>query len=92
MSVSSHLLLSLRSAEFCANPHPVTVKPNDDPKVKGDPLRTLFVGRLSYEATEDDLRKAFGQFGRIQSVRLIHDQHLNCTKANKSFLGENCRE
>jgi len=70
---SSHFTIATAQHRARANTYPVTVKPNDDPNVKGDPLRTLFVGRLSYETTEDDLRKAFGQFGRIQSVPLIHD-------------------
>jgi U1 small nuclear ribonucleoprotein len=73
--MSSHFTITAAQHRAQANSHAITVKPNDDPNIKGDPLRTLFVGRLSYEATEDDLRKAFGQFGRIQSVTLTHDQH-----------------
>jgi hypothetical protein len=79
--MSSHFTIVAAQHGAWANSYSSTVKPNDDPNIKGDPLRTLFVGRLSYEATEDDLRKAFGQFGRIQSVRLIQI-NIDCTKAN----------
>lgn len=73
--MSSPFIIVTAQCRVWANSYPIIVNPNNDPKIKGDPLRTLFVGRLSYEATEDDLRKAFGQFGRIQSVHLVHDPH-----------------
>ena len=34
----------------------------------------LFVGNLSYQATEDDLRELFQQAGTVASVRIITDQ------------------
>jgi RNA recognition motif-containing protein len=34
----------------------------------------LFVGNLSYQATEDDLRELFQQAGTVESVRIITDQ------------------
>jgi RNA recognition motif-containing protein len=34
----------------------------------------LFVGNLSYQATEEDLRELFQQAGAVQSVRIITDQ------------------
>jgi RNA recognition motif-containing protein len=34
----------------------------------------LFVGNLSYQATEDDLRELFQQAGTVQSVRIVTDQ------------------
>ncbi len=34
----------------------------------------LYVGNLSPEITEDDLREAFGSFGQITSVKLIKDK------------------
>src|SRR5262245_5763159 len=33
----------------------------------------LFVGNLSYQATEDDLRELFQQAGTVQSVRIVTD-------------------
>ncbi len=34
----------------------------------------LFVGNLSYQATEEDLRELFQQAGSVESVRIITDQ------------------
>jgi RNA recognition motif-containing protein len=36
--------------------------------------KKLYVGNLSYNATEDDLREAFGKIGEVTSVTLIIDQ------------------
>lgn len=46
----------------------ITDQPNNDPKIQGDPFKTLYVGRLSYEATEKDLEREFGRFGPIEKV------------------------
>lgn len=45
--------------------------PKDDPQVRGDALKTLFVARLSYETKEMDLEREFGRFGPIERVRSI---------------------
>lgn len=34
----------------------------------------IYVGNLSYNCTEDELRQAFGQFGQVSSVNLIMDR------------------
>jgi len=34
----------------------------------------IYVGNLSGEATEDDLRQAFAAFGQVESVNLIKDR------------------
>lgn len=34
----------------------------------------LYVGNLSFNATEDELREYFGQIGQIQSVKIITDR------------------
>lgn len=34
----------------------------------------LFVGNLSFQATEDDLRELFAQAGTVETVRIITDQ------------------
>ena len=47
----------------------------DDPQVRGDAFKTLFVARLSYDTTEHDLRREFERFGpieRVGSPRLTH--------------------
>jgi RNA recognition motif-containing protein len=37
----------------------------------------IFVGNLSYTATEDDLRDAFEQYGRVDSARIISDRETD---------------
>ena len=34
----------------------------------------IYVGNLSYEATQDDLRQAFGAHGEVSSVSIIMDK------------------
>ena len=34
----------------------------------------IYVGNLSHQATEDDLRQAFEAFGQIESVNIIKDR------------------
>ncbi|TID18790.1 U1 small nuclear ribonucleoprotein 70 kDa [Venturia nashicola] len=46
-------------------------QPANDPKISGDAFKTLFVGRLSYEATETDLEREFGRFGPIDKIRIV---------------------
>ena len=45
------------------------VEREDDPNVRGDAFKTLFVARLSYDTTEKDLEREFGRFGPIERVR-----------------------
>jgi U1 small nuclear ribonucleoprotein 70kDa len=60
-------------------------KPSDDPKVKGDALNTLFVGRLSYDVKESDLEREFGRFGPIERIRIVRDE--TSPKSKKSHRG-----
>ncbi|MEJ2724884.1 MAG: RNA-binding protein [Deltaproteobacteria bacterium] len=34
----------------------------------------IYVGNLSYQATEDDLKAVFGRFGEITSVKIIRNR------------------
>ena len=34
----------------------------------------IYVGNLSYDASEDDVREAFSAFGNVESVKLIMDR------------------
>lgn len=34
----------------------------------------IYVGNLSYEATDDDLREAFSAFGTVSSTQVIQDK------------------
>ena len=40
----------------------------DDPNIRGDAFKTLFIARLSYDTTEKDLEREFGRFGPIERV------------------------
>lgn len=41
---------------------------------QGDPFRTLFVARLSYEVTEKKLKREFEEFGPVRRVRIVTDK------------------
>jgi RNA recognition motif-containing protein len=40
----------------------------------------IYVGNLSYEASEDDLRKAFESFGQVTSANIIKDKFTSQSK------------
>ena len=40
----------------------------------------IYVGNLSYEVTEEDLRLALKQFGQVESVTIIKDKHSGQSK------------
>uniref|UniRef100_A0A2N9IVB5 U1 small nuclear ribonucleoprotein 70 kDa n=1 Tax=Fagus sylvatica TaxID=28930 RepID=A0A2N9IVB5_FAGSY len=42
--------------------------PQEDPNVSGDPYKTLFVARLSYETTESRIKREFESYGPIKRV------------------------
>jgi len=48
-------------------------KPSQDPKVQGDAFKTLFVARLAYGVTSDDLEREFGRYGPIERIRIVED-------------------
>ena len=37
-------------------------------------MTNIYVGNLSYNATEDDLRQAFAEHGEVSSVNIIQDR------------------
>ncbi|XP_058201899.1 U11/U12 small nuclear ribonucleoprotein 35 kDa protein isoform X2 [Rhododendron vialii] len=45
--------------------------PFGDPKVKGNPYCTIFVGHLSHLTTEESLRKAMSKYGKVKNLRLV---------------------
>ncbi|KAJ5200324.1 Nucleotide-binding alpha-beta plait [Penicillium cf. griseofulvum] len=47
--------------------------PEKDPQARGDPFKTLFVARLSYDVKEADLEREFGRFGPIERITLVKD-------------------
>ena len=40
----------------------------------------IYVGNLSYEMTEEDLRKEFEGFGQVDSVKIIMDRYTGRSK------------
>ncbi|MCK9554723.1 RNA-binding protein [bacterium] len=40
----------------------------------------IYVGNLSYEATEEDLRSAFEPFGQVDSATIINDKYSGRSK------------
>ena len=37
-------------------------------------MTTIFVGNLSFQTTEPEVRRAFESFGRVNSVRIMNDR------------------
>ena len=37
-------------------------------------MKSIYVGNLSFTATEDEVRDLFGEYGNVQSVKLISDR------------------
>ncbi len=40
----------------------------------------IYVGNLSYEVTEDELQKAFEEFGEVESAKIIKDMYSGRSK------------
>lgn len=40
----------------------------------------IFVGNLSWDATEDTLKQLFDEFGEVVSVRIVQDQYTGRSK------------
>jgi len=64
----------------------------------------IYVGNLSYDVNEEDLQKAFSEFGEVVSVKIIKDQYNgrskgfgfiempDRTEANAAIEGLNSKE
>lgn len=48
--------------------------PKEDPEAQGDPFTTLFISRLDYSVTEEELKKDFEMYGPIERIRIVRDQ------------------
>ncbi|WPH02213.1 Hypothetical protein R9X50_00506800 [Acrodontium crateriforme] len=53
----------------------VLYQPKNDPNIRGDPFRTLFVSRLHYDTDVKDLEREFSKYGEIDRVRIVVDTH-----------------
>merc|ERR1712050_421698 len=47
--------------------------PHKDGNVAGDPFKTLFVARISYDTTEKKLKREFEVLGSIKKARMVYD-------------------
>ena len=43
-------------------------------------MKKLYVGNLSFETTENDLKELFGQAGSVETVRIITDRDTGRSK------------
>ena len=60
--------------------------------MQGDPFKTLFVGRLSYDVTEKKLRREFEEYGPIKSVSIVHNIKSGALPliSTSSILADSC--
>lgn len=47
--------------------------PHSNKSATKDPFKTLFVARLAYTVTEEELRQEFSRYGPIKDVKLVKD-------------------
>ncbi|CAG8667158.1 5397_t:CDS:2 [Dentiscutata erythropus] len=59
--------------------------PNKDENVTGDPFKTLFVARMSFEMAEKDLRREFEMYGPIENIRIVKNK-LNGKPRGYAFI------
>jgi len=59
--------------------------PTNDANIEGDPYKTLFVARISYETTEHKIRREFEGYGPIKRVRLVSDK-ISKTPRGYAFI------
>ena len=43
-------------------------------------MRKIYVGNIPYDATEEDLRELFSEYGEIQSLKIVTDHYTDRSK------------
>jgi RNA recognition motif-containing protein len=43
-------------------------------------MKTLYVGNINYQATEEDLKPLFSEYGEVISVKIINDRETGRSK------------
>lgn len=62
-------------------------KPSEDPQIRGDAFKTLFITRLSWDTEQKDLEREFGRFGPIERVwRVVHGLMSELTSLRLALL------
>lgn len=62
-------------------------KPKEDKNIRGTGFETLFVSRLNYSTTTEDLSNHFKRFGRIERIRIPIGNGINDKKHAGKPLG-----
>eukprot|EP00163_Fabomonas_tropica_P032813 TRINITY_DN8386_c0_g1_i2.p1 TRINITY_DN8386_c0_g1~~TRINITY_DN8386_c0_g1_i2.p1 ORF type:complete len:331 (+),score=40.59 TRINITY_DN8386_c0_g1_i2:223-1215(+) len=73
--------------------------PQNNEGATGDPYKTLFVARLSYETTEHTLKKTFERYGPVVRVRMVYERDTHKPRGyafvefeNEADMKTACRE
>ena len=61
-------------------PRPAVPKADKPHPAPADGSIEIYVGNLSYEMTDDQLRKAFEAYGKVNSARIITNRYNNKSK------------
>jgi len=43
-------------------------------------MKTIYVGNINYQATEEDLKPVFAEYGEVISVKIINDRETGRSK------------
>jgi len=43
-------------------------------------MKTIYVGNINYQATEEDLKNVFSEYGEVNSVKIINDRETGRSK------------
>jgi len=46
----------------------------------GKNMKTIYVGNINYQATEEDLKNVFSEYGEVNSVKIINDRETGRSK------------
>jgi RNA recognition motif-containing protein len=55
-------------------------------------MTNIYVGNLSYQATEDDIRSAFEQYGNVAAVNVIQDRETGRSRGFAFVEMDNAEE
>lgn len=66
--------------------------PQADEEICGDPYKTLFVGRIPLDVTEDELLREFDVYGHVERIRLVTDPESGKSKGYAFLVYERERD
>ena len=91
-TLKSHSVHQSSEAESKLSGNPAPTKENKEDVHEG---KTLFVRNIPFDATEDDLHRAFRRFGKLRYARLVMDRSSGLSKGSgfvQFFERENADE